>query len=362
MIIDFLILIAGALLIWGGANYMTDGSSALARRWGVSELMIGLTVVAFGSSAPDLAVCLLSTFRGHEGLAVGNVVGSNIFDVFMVVGVCWLVRPMRVSGDIVRTQLPFMVLVYIVVLIFSNDRFLDYGEEDLINRSDGLILLILYGLYLAYTISTGRDVRKEVPGHPAGNPSLVSPSYKESSPTGAHSVSKVPTSDSYSNSTVAIPHENLKMWLIAIYIIGGLGALIGGGEMFVNGASGIARKMNISETMIGLTVVALGTSLPDLATSLAAALKNKPGLAIGNVVGSCLFDALIVLGACSLVKPLPLGTISNVDLLTMLGGGLFFWLSARYYKSVTLTRIEGAVLAAGYIAYTIYLIIGVAHL
>lgn len=399
MLIDLFILVLGAFLIWGGANYMTDGSSALARRWGVNEVVIGITIVAFGSSAPDLAVCLLAVFHNHEGLALGNVVGSNVFDVFMVVGVCWLVKPLKITDQSIVTQTSFMVLVYIIILIFSNARFLDHDSENLISRSDGLILLIFYGLYMyAVLISQKKGITSSP--QPVGTVSQI-PLGSTSSPEKLYATDQKsndgsekfneesqkfnatppksevqfhetdrktyqadnPTKDNHLLSkTGSNKPRQLTIPLIILYIIGGLGALIGGGEIFVKGATGIARDLHISETMIGLTVVALGTSLPDLATSLVAVLKKENGLAMGNVIGSCLFDGLIVLGACSLFKPLPLGTVSNVDLLTMLGGGLFFWLSSRYYKDNLLTRIEGTLLIIGYVAYTLYLIFGVAHL
>lgn len=319
MIIDILLLIAGLVLILGGANYLTSGASSVAKKWGVSELVIGLTIVAFGTSAPELVISLMSAARHSAGLAIGNVVGSNIFNILVIVGAVALVRPIKVQPGILTNEIPLVVLSSLVVLICGNAHILDGAPADVLTRSYGLLLLLFFAIFMRYTFSIAREGGEPLPD---------------------------------SGTTVAA----LPGWKSALMILGGLGALVGGGEIFVRGATGVARALDVSEAVIGVTIVAAGTSLPELATSIVAAMKNSPGLAVGNVVGSCLFNVFFVLGLSAVVSPLPMSGITNLDLLTLTGASVLFYVFGRLIKTRTFTRAEGAVMLACYVAYTIALI------
>ncbi|MDE6484446.1 MAG: calcium/sodium antiporter [Duncaniella sp.] len=318
MFFNILLLILGLALILGGANYLTDGASAVARRSGISPLVIGLTIVAFGTSAPELVISCVSAFNHNAGIAIGNVVGSNIFNILVIIGLTALVRPIKIERGILVNDIPLVILSSVVILVLGNSVLLDGASENIITRSGGLILLLFFCIFLRYTFSIAKSTESS-----ADDTADVKP---------------------------------MKTWVAIIAISGGLAALIWGGQLFVDSASAIARSLNVSDAIIGLTIVAFGTSLPELATSLVAAVKNQPGLAVGNVVGSCIFNVFFVLGASAVISPLPLGGITNVDLLVLVGASLLFWLFGRVIRRMTFTRTEGAIMFIAYVAYTIYLI------
>ncbi|MBD5343893.1 MAG: calcium/sodium antiporter [Bacteroides sp.] len=315
---NILILIFGLALILGGANYLTDGASAVARRSGISPLVIGLTIVAFGTSAPELVISCVSAFNHNAGIAIGNVVGSNIFNILVIIGLTALVRPIKIERGILVNDIPLVILSSLVILVLGNGVFLDGDSENIFTRSGGLILLLFFCIFLRYTFSIAKS-----------------------------------SEESADDSTEI---KSMKTWVAALAIVGGLGALIWGGQLFVDSASAIARSLNVSDAIIGLTIVAFGTSLPELATSIVAAVKNQPGLAVGNVVGSCIFNVFFVLGASAVISPLPLGGITNVDLLVLVGASLLFWIFGKVIRKMTFTRTEGAVMFLAYVAYTVYLI------
>lgn len=317
MILDILIIIGGLALILIGANCLTDGAAAVAKRWGVSDLVIGLTIVAFGTSAPELVVSLLSAVGGSAELAIGNVVGSNIFNILMIVGITALVLPIKVEKSIMTNEIPLVILSSLVLLFCANDMLIDGETTNSISRIDGLILLMFFAIFMRYTFSIAKNGAQEEP-----------------------------------TETVK-PMSGLKATL---FILGGLAGLIYGGQLFVEGASEVARALGASESLIGLTLVAGGTSLPELATSVTAALKRNSGIAIGNVIGSNLFNLFFILGCASTITPLPMGGITNLDLGMMLGASILFWLFGWFFKERTITRLEGALLVITYISYTAYLI------
>ena len=302
-----LYLLAGLVLILLGANFLTDGASDLARRLNISPLVIGLTIVAFGTSAPELTVSVV---------AIGNVVGSNIFNILMIVGVTATVKPIPITQGTLSREIPLAVLSSIVVLICANDIFLGTGNENVLNRADGLLMLCFFSIFLGYTFAIARNQAK-----------IEQPKI-----------------------------EPLPVWRCVLYITGGLAALIFGGKLFVSGSSDIARSLGVSESIIGLTLVAMGTSLPELATSVVAALKKNPEIAIGNVIGSNLFNVFFVLGTSAAISPLPLGDITNFDLLYLTGASVLMFFTGKYNQEKTITRTEGIVMIAVYIAYTSYLI------
>lgn len=321
MLLNVLFLIIGIALILGGANYLTDGASAVAKKWGISDLVIGLTIVAFGTSAPELVISVMSAMKGSGGLAIGNVVGSNIFNILVIVGCVALVSPIKVQKSYMTNEIPLVILSSLVLLICANGVLLDGEAVNTVGRVDGLLMLLFFAIFMRYTLSIASN-----------------------------------TADVTSSGEPADEVKPMKMWLATVCVIGGLGALVWGGDLFVKGASGIARGLNVSESVIGLTIVAAGTSLPDLAASVAAALKHKPGLAVGNIVGSNIFNIFFVLGVSSTVHPLQLGGITNVDFLVLTAASILFWIFGWLFKHRTITRIEGAVLVACLIAYTIYLV------
>ena len=234
-----------------GANCLTDGAASVAKRFRIPSIVIGLTIVAFGTSAPELTVSVSSALKGSADIAVGNVVGSNIFNTLMIVGCTALFAPIVITRNTLRKEIPLCILSSIVLLICANDVFLNKASSNILSISDGLILLCFFTIFLGYTFAIA-------------------------SPT---------------NNTQ--PEEEIKslpMWKSVLFILGGLAGLIFGGQWFVEGASNIARHLGVSESVIGLTLVAGGTSLPELATSIVAALKKNPEIAIGNVIGSNLFN------------------------------------------------------------------------
>ena len=313
---DTLLLIAGLLLILWGANALTDGAASVAKRFNISNLVIGLTIVALGTSAPEFVISLLSSLSGSAGLAIGNVVGSNIFNTLMIVGCTAIVAPIPIGKGTLAKEIPLCVLSALMLLVCANDMLLDGGVANVISRTDGLMLLGFFAIFMGYTFAIAKNGDGEEGGE----------------------------------------IRSLPMWKSVLFILLGLGALIGGGQLFVNGASGIARSLGVSESVIGLTLVAGGTSLPELATSVSAALKKNPGIAIGNVIGSNLFNAFAVLGASATINDLPLGGITNFDFTTLVVASLLLWVVGFFMGRRIITRPEGILLVACYVAYTTYLI------
>lgn len=318
MIFDILFLIGGLALILVGANALTDGSAAVAKRFGISDLVIGLTIVAFGTSAPELVISVLSAIDGSAEMSIGNVVGSNIFNVLMIIGCTALVLPIKVERSIMTNEIPLVILSALVLTFCANDVLLDGASENVVSRTDGLVLLMFFLIFMRYTFAIAKS------GADAG---------------GADAAVK-----------------QMPGWKSAMFIVGGLAGLIFGGQLFVDGASGIARVWGVSESVIGLTLVAGGTSLPELATSITAALKKNPGIAIGNVIGSNLFNLFFVLGCSATIVPLPMGNIGNFDMAVLVGSSVLFWLVGWFFRKRTITRLEGALMVACYVAYTSVLI------
>ena len=314
--IDALLLVGGLLLILWGANALTDGAASVAKRFNISNLVIGLTIVAFGTSAPEFVISFLSSFNGNAGLAIGNVVGSNIFNTLMIVGCTAIVAPIPVGKGTLAKEIPLCVLSALMLFVCANDILLAGAGSNVISRTDGLILLGFFAIFMGYTFAIAKSGNGEDEGEIRSFP----------------------------------------MWKSVLFILLGLGALIGGGQLFVNGASGIARSLGVSESIIGLTLVAGGTSLPELATSVSAALKKNPGIAIGNVIGSNLFNAFAVLGASATISDLPLGGITNFDFATLIVASVLLWIAGFFMGKRVITRVEGIYLVACYVAYTTYLI------
>ena len=314
--IDILILLLGLGLILVGANALTDGASAVAKRFGISDLVIGLTIVAMGTSAPELVVSVTAALNDSAELALGNVVGSNIFNILAIVGCTAMVMPISVGKGLMSKELPLVILSSLVMWAVASDTLLDGEAANVVSRIDGILLLAFFAIFMRYTFSIAK---------------ADSPDTEEIKP--------------------------MPMRKAALWIIGGLAGLIFGGRYFVDGASGIARSLGVSESVIGLTLVAAGTSLPELATSVVAALKKNPGIAIGNVIGSCLFNVFFIIGTAATIAPLPLGGITQTDMLTLVGASVLLWFFGLVIGDRKITRVEGTFMVLCFIAYTAWLII-----
>ena len=323
---NILLLIGGLILILLGANGLTDGAASVAQRFRIPPIVIGLTIVAFGTSAPELTVSVSSALKGSADIAIGNVVGSNIFNTLMIVGCTALFAPIVITRNTLRKEIPLCILSSIVLLICANDVFLDKASENILNRVDGLLLLCFFVIFMGYTFAIA------------------------SKPATMEQQAEYPVIEEETEI------KSLPWWKSILYIIGGLAALIYGGQLFVDGATGIARNLGVSESIIGLTLVAGGTSLPELATSIVAALKKNPEIAIGNVIGSNLFNIFFVLGCSASITPLHLSGITNFDLFTLVGSGILLWLFGLFFAKRTITRIEGGIMILCYVAYTVVLI------
>ena len=303
-------VIAGLILILIGANALTDGAAAVAKRFRISNLVIGLTIVAFGTSAPELAVSVVSALKGSPDLAMGNVVGSNIFNTLLIVGLTAAIVPLGVLKSTITKEVPLCILASVVLMVSANDLLIDGSTENTLSRSDGVILL-------GYTFAIAR-------------------SHAEGDETEA--IKEMPIGKS------------------ALFIVAGLAGLIYGGQFFVDGSSQIARSLGVSESVIGLTLVAGGTSLPELATSVVAAWKKNPQMAIGNVVGSNLFNIFLVLGVSSSIYPLRVQGITFLDYAVMLGSCILLFIFGRFFKKQMITRWEGIVMVLCFLVYMTYLV------
>ena len=304
MIFDILFIVLGVALVLYGADKLTEGASALARKMNVPEIIIGLTIVAAGTSAPELFVSLVSALNDTPDMAVGNVVGSNTMNCMLIVGCAAMVAPMIISPSTVKKDIPFSVLASVLLILVAFDRF--------VSRLDGIILLIGFAVFMTYTLM---QVKK-------GSSETV----KESSP----------------------------VWKNILYLVFGLAGLVIGSNLFVDSASDVALTLGISEGVVGLTIVAGGTSLPELATSVVAARKGQSAIAIGNVIGSNVFNILLILGLTSTISPMEIEGITTIDMAVMLLSVILVWLFSR--TRYTVERWEGAVLVLGYLAYLAWML------
>lgn len=321
MLLDIVLFILGIALIILGANYLTEGASTLARKMGLSPLVVGLTIVAFGTSTPELIVSLMSALKGNADIAMGNAVGSNIFNVLAIGGITALVAPISITQSTIRREIPLMLLASAVLFFLSYDSiFSGVGDQaNILSRGEGMTLLSFFLIFLTYTFAIAK-----------GSPE---------DPHADHS-----------------PLKPYPMWLLLVFIFGGLAALVYGGDLFVSSASNIARAFGMSESFIGLTIVAAGTSLPELATSVAAALKKQPEIAIGNIVGSSIFNIFFILGTTATVTPIHIGGVTALDFVVMLASALLLYIFALLFGQRVVNRFEGAVMALGFVAYTLFLI------
>lgn len=320
MSIYVLLSIVGLVLILLGANYLTDGAVALAQKLKVPEIVIGLTIVAIGTSMPELVVSVISSINGQYDLSVGNVVGSNLFNILVILGIVALIKPVALTKGNIMRDLPMCLLSSVVLWAACSTNVLDGTNINIVSRSNGVIMLALFVGFIYMTITASR--------------SEVVHAEKE---------------DEEKN-------KPLPLWLALIMLLGGFAGLIYGGELFIDNITEIARALNVSESVISITIVAAGTSMPELATSVVAMIKGRKGIALGNVVGSNISNVFLVLGVSSVIHPLTLSGIGQVDLMMVLLSTILMLLSAWTFGRKRIDRVEGGFFVACYIAYMIWLL------
>ena len=325
--IDILLLIAGLALILVGANYLVDGASSIAKKAGLSDFIIGMTIVGIGTSTPEMVVSFASAIKGNADIAVGNVLGSNIFNTLMILGCTALFSPIALTSNNIKKDIPFALLASFVLCTMGCATWLDGTAVNAISRVNGIMLLCLFGVFMAYTIysSTSAATANPLPD--------------------SSSADKLPESSGSKKST--------PVWLAVVMVLGGLCGLVFGGDMFVNSASAIARSLGVSDAVIAVTIVAGGTSLPELASCLVAAFKKNTDQALGNVIGSNVSNIFLILGGSATIHPLVMNGIRPIELITLLLSSFLVFLFAFTFKKKQIDRIEGALLVCIYIAFIV---------
>ena len=316
MILQFLILLAGLALILFGANWLVDGSSSIAKKTGMSEFIIGLTIVGIGTSTPEMVVSFISSLQGKADMAIGNIVGSNIFNTFVILGITAIISPLIITKESLKRDIPLNIGVTALLIALGMKGTIFGLGCDTLTRVDGLIMLTIMALYFRMLLKQPKQTD-------------VGSDEEE---------------------TTKVFSTGMSIVLILV----GLGCLVFGGKLFVDSATEIALYYNMSEKFIGLTIMAAGTSLPELATSAVAAIKGKGQLALGNVIGSNISNILLILGGSALINPLSFGSMTPVDLGVVITGAIFLFISAFIFKKNMLGRIEGVILLlleAGYMTW-----------
>lgn len=315
-----ILFFVGFVLLIKGADLLVSGASSLAARLGVSALVVGLTIVAFGTSAPELVVNLLASVSGNTDIAIGNILGSNIVNILLILGICAVVYPLTVQRGTVWKEIPFALLAVVVMAFMASDVLLDGAATSVLTRIDGLVLIAFFAIFLYYIFGLARA----------------------DSTTVVDTETEKPAVYSYSRS------------LVMIFL--GLGGLVVGGKWIVDGAVMFATALGVSEALIGLTIVAIGTSLPELATSVVAVYKRNVDIAVGNIVGSNIFNVFWILGVSAIIQPLPFSPALTIDLLVTIGATLCLFLALFVGRQHTLERWQGVVFIVSYVAYVTFLI------
>ena len=367
MAINIVLLVLGVIIVLKGADWLTDGAVNIATRFGVSQMVIGLTIVAMGTSMPEFCVSMVSALKGTPDLAVGNVVGSNTLNTLLIVGCSALVAPIMVKRSSVKRDIPFAVVASLLMLLFCLDG--------AIGRVDAAVLFAGFCLFMFVTLKYAKTTEEHAAAVATnGAATATAISEASSSQTSAleasssqasdHEASSSQASAPKASSSQASAHEassseasqasGTSMLKAVVMLVVGLLCLIAGSNMFVDNASFVASSLGVSDAVIGLTIVAGGTSLPELATSMVSAKKGNSDIAIGNVIGSNVFNILMIIGITGLVKPMHIAGITTLDLIMMLASMLLMWFFCRTTYKVK--RWEGAVLTIVYLAYLTWLI------
>jgi len=312
----YVLLIAGFVLLIKGADFLVNGASSIARRFHVSDLVIGLTIVAFGTSTPELFVNIFASTKGNTDIAIGNILGSNIANILLILGVSSIIYPLTVTKGTVWKEIPFSLLAILVVGVLANDRLIDKSNSSILLRTDGLVLLSFFIIFLYYSASIAKRIE--------GIEELV-------------------------------PSKQYVLLRSLLWVMFGLIGLTVGGTLIVDGAVQLAMRLGMSQSVVGLTIVAVGTSLPELATSAMAAYKKNVEIAVGNVVGSNIFNIFFVLAVSSIIRPLPFKETNNIDIGTVILAELLLFAFMFTGRRRLLDRWEGAVFLVLYTAYIIFL-------
>ena len=318
---SYLLLLLGIVLLIKGADYFVDGASSIARTLHVSPMLIGLTIVAFGTSSPEATVSIIAAVEGNAGVAIGNVVGSNIFNITFVVGITALLNPLKVENETIRKEIPFTLLASVTLLVLISDMTLQFFGVNSITRSDGLVFLLIFAVFMYYIFEVAKNSRDKIKEESGMDEKAVSTSW----------IKKL------------------------IFTVGGLLAIIFGGDLVVDNATVIAYSFGMSETLVGLTIVAVGTSLPELITSITAAVKKESDIALGNIVGSNIFNILFVLGVSSVISPLAVDSKIFIDVILMIILTIILLIFSR--TSFQVGRREGSFLVVAYLIYMAYIIV-----
>jgi len=317
MILTYFLFVIGFILLIKGADWLVDGASSLAKKMKISAIVIGLTIVAFGTSMPEFVVNILAGIKGTADIALGNILGSNIINILLILGISAVIYPLTVKKNTAWKEIPLAILVVVVLWIMSSDVFIDNARASFLSRADGLIMLLFFFIFLCYIFSISIGQRE----------SEQENKIKE--------------------------YSGFISWLM---IFGGLVFLIFGGKWIVDGAVLIAKSLGVSESLIGLTIVAIGTSLPELATSVTAAWKKNSDIAIGNIIGSNIFNIFWVLGFTAFISPLPIPSGASVDIFITLVVTLVLFVFVLTGSKYKLSRKQGITFIILYIIYIIYLI------
>ncbi len=310
---EYILLVIGFVLLVKGADFFVEGSSSVAKLLRVPTVIIGLTIVAFGTSAPEMAVSISASLAGSNDIAVGNVIGSNIFNLLMVVGVCGLILPMKIDKSILYGDFLFTIAAAVVMLLL-------FAFDCTLSRWNGLVLLAMFAYFMFKT------VKNTLASRAAGGPTAEEEEIKVLSP-----------------------------FLSVVFILGGLAAIVIGGNLVVDSASAIAISFGMTETLVGLTIVAFGTSLPELVTSIVASKKGENELALGNVIGSNLFNILFVLAASCTISPMKVDRLSIFDGIFLIVSSIVTWILAK--RGYEIDRKDGAIMVALYVAYAVYIVV-----
>lgn len=326
LIKNVIILVVGFVLLVKGADFFVEGSASVARKLKIPSIIVGLTIVAMGTSLPELAVSLSAALEGANEIAVSNVVGSNIFNLIVVLGVCAVISPIAVDKSVMKREMPFMIGITAILVVMIGDYLIPWTKVSKtgevvgsISRFDGIVLLTLFVIFMIFTVKTALKSRKNA------------------------------TESNEENK------KEISILLSIIYIVGGICAIKFGGDFVVNSASFIATKFGMSQTLVGLTIVAVGTSLPELVTSIVAAKKGETSLAIGNVVGSNIFNILLILGVSTTICPIKVTMEALVDLTVVLVVSIIVFIFGKSKEKIN--RAEGAIMVLIYVIYMVYAII-----
>lgn len=317
MILDIGLILLGLVMILVGSDWLVEGASSIARKYGISEFIIGMTIVGIGTSMPELVSSVISAIGGHGDMALGNVTGSNICNILLILGVTALISPIRYTKSNIRKDIPFAIAVSLFLLLILYNGFGMIGEMGVpgISRMDALYLLLIFVIFMIDSFKSAKKGSEE--------------EQEEAKP--------------------------MPMGKALAYIAVGLAGLIFGGQFFVDHTVSIAERFHVSEAFISITLMAVGTSLPELATCVVAATKGKNQLALGNVIGSNIFNIALIIGASAAISPFEIQTISTVDMAIVIVAVLLLWMAALTFKKRMLDRVEGAIFILVYIAYIVYL-------